>query len=98
MADYVMTNDAAKIDEIINQGVKKNVDAVMSAKLEATELKSPIVKTDTLVTVDELQSVDVATLAETNIVNLALGTLPVGDPLIVGRLWNDGGIVTVSAG
>jgi hypothetical protein len=45
-----------------------------------------------------VSSTDLAKVAQDNLKNLSDGTLPTSDPLVAGKLWNNSGVVTVSAG
>ena len=44
------------------------------------------------------REVSAEVLGNINIVNIVNGTLPTSDPLVVGRLWNNAGTITVSNG
>lgn len=97
MADYNMSHTGAQLDDMIENGIKKNADATMSGSFESTvSVKAPILIGDTIKSADGLNMVDVTTIAETNIYNIATNNIPTSDPGISGRIWNDGGILKVS--
>ena len=99
MADYNMRNSGASVDDAVENYLDKRVGGTVTGSVEATvEVEAPLVVTDALKTTDLSLSIDVSTLCDQNIVNLGTNNLPIADPLIAGRLWNNLGILTVSAG
>lgn len=99
MADYNMRNSGASVDDAVENYLDKRVGGVVTGSVEATvDIEAPEVKTDSLKATDLSLSVLVSTLCDQNIINLGTNNLPIADPLIAGRLWNNLGILTVSAG
>jgi hypothetical protein len=68
-------------------------------KLTNTHGKTISIVGDDSITQDiSISSSELSIVKTDNIVNLANGTFPTYDPLVSGQLWNNSGVVTVSAG
>ena len=98
MADYDMRNSGSAVDDTVENYLDKRVGGTVNGEVEADDLKSDNVKTDVLLSKDETLSIDITTLLDANIVNLGQNSIPIIDPHVVGRLWNNGGVLNVSAG
>ena len=99
MADYNMRNTGASVDDTVENYLDKRVGGTVTGSVAATvSITTPLTITDALKLTDLSLSVDVSTLCDQNIINLGTNSLPVADPLIAGRLWNNSSILTVSAG
>ena len=99
MADYNMRNSGASVDDAVENYLDKRVGGDVTGSVTATvEFEAPLVKTDALQTTDLSLSINVSTLCDQNIVNLGSNSLPTADPVIAGRLWNNAGVLNVSAG
>ncbi|MEA2036985.1 MAG: hypothetical protein U9O94_05725 [Nanoarchaeota archaeon] len=64
----------------------------------ANGVTTTIANEDTNTSDITLDTGELARVNSDNLKNLSDGTLPTSDPLIAGQLWNNNGIVTVSAG
>jgi len=98
MADYVMRNSGSALDDAIENYLDKRTGGIVDGDIESTTvMKALYLVAQILEDKDTGVSIDVADLCSANIANIAGNTLPTTDPGITGRLWNDGGIVKVSA-
>ena len=98
MADYNMRSSGSQVDDIVENALDKRNGGDIIGDISATSFTGDEVNVDTLATKDGSASIAVSDLCDANIVNITHYTLPTTDPSVVGRLWNDGGTLKVSAG